>query len=270
MSIIQYIIQERHKIVKLVYFVKNQNFPAGEGFSPSRLVIFTKALSPLRLENGFKKGGKRMKKLIAVLLCVLMAFGSLPQTIAMAAGFPTGTTPGTAKTVGGYNKVVDTATVNGWEDYFSQSPLTTENAGGVWSDKSVFNQALDLKNAEGVTNQANAAYNNMKVGPDNFLVALSAIAANKEIVGYSTIPTDTMFILDVSQSMDNSQSIPTMVSAVNSAMHTLLSLNNHNRVGLVLYSGNDNTNEKANLGDATVLLPIARYTPVLMAIRPDI
>ncbi len=200
-----------------------------------------------------------MKRLIAILLCVLMAFGTLPQTIAIAAAGDTGVVgsmnPGEAA------KIVDPSTMHDWKNFFGKDFVNTENAGGVWSDKSVFETAEEYKAAQaaGANIVGNAEYNALTVDKENFLVALSNIAANKEIVGYSALPTDTIFILDLSQSMDNSRYVPNMVNAANNAIKTLMELNLHNRIGVVLYSGNPVTGN-SNLSHATVLLPLDRYT----------
>ena len=85
------------------------------------------------------------------------------------------------------------------------------------------------------------------------------MASNKEIVGYSAIPTDTVFILDLSQSMDNGQYVPSMVGAANAAIDELLKLNKHNRISVIVYSGRSTTGT-SNLEHATVLLPLERYT----------
>ncbi len=123
--------------------------------------------------------------------------------------------PVSAEPVDRYNASADLHTLDQWKNYFGQQTghaqnvaLTTEFAGGVWTDKSVFlPNELDAE-------LINARYNNtgitMQNKGDNFLVALSAIASNKQIKGYSTIPTDTVLVLDLSSSMryndDNSQS----------------------------------------------------------------
>jgi len=156
-----------------------------------------------------------------------------------------------------YSKVADTATLDGWKEFFgSSSPIkSTENAGGVWTDKSVF---ADNSAFTGLTD----AYNE-KIVPtvdnDSFLVALSAIASNKSIVGYSHIPTDTVLVLDISGSMgpDNNDAVSDLVLASNAAIEKLLTLNNNNRIGVVLYSA-----EYAQGNDEHyyTLLPIDRYT----------
>ncbi len=156
-----------------------------------------------------------------------------------------------------YDKVADISNLDGWKEFFGSEVTTTENAGGIWTDKSVFADSSafeNLKDAEG--NDITPT-----VKDDSFLVALSAIASNKSIVGYSHIPTDTVLVLDVSGSMGPvpsgfgvnpskyNDAVADLVLAANAAVHTLLNLNNNNRVGVVLYSDSD-----------SVFLPVDRYT----------
>lgn len=144
------------------------------------------------------------------------------------------------------SKVADPATVNAWKNHFSMTD--TGNAGGIWTDKSVFTDtAAYIAATDEVENAAAEAGLAMR-DPNNFLVALSAIASSKSIKGYSNIPTDTILVLDVSGSMANSDSDDDMVNAANMAIDTLLKLNEHNRVGVVLYSNSSVT-----------MLPLERY-----------
>ena len=196
---------------------------------------------------------KKIRKVIAVILCVMMVFGNFPMNISFAAE--------TAGIIGAGNPVTDAGTLNTWKGFFfgeNGEATNTLNAGGVWTDKSVFASAEAFRTAQEASGTGNAAYNNMSIGESNFLVALSAIASNKEIVGYSAIPTDTVFILDLSASM-SSEYVETMVDATNKAITDLMELNGHNRVSVVLYSGNS-VKGNSNLGHATVLLPLDRYT----------
>lgn len=178
------------------------------------------------------------KRLLAMLLCIIMVAAMLPTVIQ-------------AKTEG--NRTVDPSTADSWKDMFGTAKLDTEYAGGVWTDKSVFLDADEFASA------TNTKGEKVTVGEDNFLVALSALAATKEIKGYSTLPTDTVLVLDLSQSMDNSDSVPSMITAANSAIQQLLELNNYNRVGVVAYSGNPNFGSSA-ASTAQTLLPLGRYT----------
>lgn len=175
------------------------------------------------------------KRLLAMLLCIAMVAAYLPG---MAL---------TASAAEQVNKVADPATLDGWEKFFGPDVLNTEFAGGVWTDKSVFTDASAFN---GVTmDQANS-----------FLVAMSAIASSKKVEGQSKAPTDTMLVLDLSNSMDNIRAIPDMVDAANAAIDKLLGMNSYNRVGVVLYSGNSTTGN-ASSDTATVIMPLGRYTP---------
>lgn len=186
-----------------------------------------------------KRLGKKAQRVLAFILSIVLVLGVIPITAK-------------ADNSNGNGKVTDPSTLHDWENYFTED--STEFAGGVWTDKSVFENVNEFE-----TTLGNSAMNVEMKSEDNFLVALSALASNKEIVGYSTIPTDTMLILDVSQSMDSSRSIPQMVTSANEAMSNLLELNNNNRVGIVLYSGNtDFGTSRTSTG--IELLPLGRYT----------
>ena len=199
------------------------------------------------------------KRTVALLLCLAMLAAYLPGMVYHASA------------AGTDNRVADPHTLDQWQKYFGAMDgsyndvlLTTEFAGGVWTDKSVFT-AADLPNQLTGPN-----YNGKNIGVtdrgDNFVVALSAMASNKEVVGYSTIPTDTVFILDLSSSMrsndDNGGSaIDELVLATNNAIADLLELNKNNRIAVVLYAGNTSGEFNSNPGVTTVILPLDTYTP---------
>ncbi len=137
--------------------------------------------------------------------------------------------------------VADGSTADGWKDFFpiGTDNISTENAGGIWTDKSVF-----AGNAFGITKETD----------EDFLVALSAIGSNMSITGQTSVPTDTVLILDVSGSMDGSED--DLVSATNQSLQQLLS-NSESRVGIVLYSGTSASYTNPNAG--VVLLPLGHY-----------
>lgn len=157
--------------------------------------------------------------------------------------------------------VADTSTMDTWQNFFpTGSNLTTQNAGMVWTDKSVFTD-VPAGLPSDVTMTANQ--------DDNFLVALSVMASNKTIKGYSTIPTDTIFVLDLSSSMTRNgdmvngretSAIDDLVVATNAAITKLLALNEHNRVGVVLFAGNTNGDWQNRVSGTVTILPLARYT----------
>ncbi len=148
-----------------------------------------------------------------------------------------------------YKRVADDSTMDNWKKYFDLDNLDTVNAGGVGADKSVFTDT-----------SAFPASITMQDKDRNFLTAMSAIAANKEIVGYSSIPTDTVLVLDLSGSMTSAQAEDDLVNAANDAITRLLSINENNRVGVVLYSASSTAGTSTYSESVTRLLPIDRYT----------
>ncbi len=183
------------------------------------------------------KNNKLLQRIISLVVCLTVLLSCLP-VMALAAE---GDNPH-------YNRVADANTLNGWQKYFDLNNLNTANAGGVWTDKSVLTDATALNNS-GIV---------MLDNDRNFLTALSALAANKEVVGYSTVPTDTVLILDVSGSMNQDEG--DLVTATNNAITQLLSINKNNRVGVVLYSAANNNNSSSYSQSVTRLLPLGRYT----------
>ena len=176
------------------------------------------------------------KRVLAMLLSVVLVLSLIP-TVGVPARADDQPTMGIIKTE------VDDPTLDSWKNIFSPTDINTEHVGGIWTDKSVLtqNNLSALGNVPGLT-----------IGKDNFLVALSALAANSVIVGQGSKPTDTVFVLDVSGSMSTTE-LRSMVAATNNAIHTLLGgSNNQNRVGVVLYST-----------EASTLLPLDHYTPVV-------
>ncbi|MBQ4131937.1 MAG: VWA domain-containing protein [Clostridia bacterium] len=186
------------------------------------------------------KNRKRFtKQIMSFALCFAVILSCLPMSV-FAAEAATNTY---------YNRIVDVNTMDNWTKYFDINNLDTTNAGGVWTDKSVFTDA-------------SAFPDSVKMIDDdkNFLTALSALAANKEVVGYSTVPTDTVLVLDLSGSMEKSNSEDRLIDAANSAIKRLLDTNNNNRVGVVLYSASDSIGTSEYSESVTQILPIDRYT----------
>lgn len=186
--------------------------------------------------------GRRIdQRLLSLLLCLALIFGCIPMTAfaETARVVPAAVT----------NRVADPGTMNGWETYFGPNVMSTEFAGGVWTDKSVFTDADSFRAEITMDDPAN-----------NFIIALSAIAANQQIMGYSSAPVDVMLVLDLSGSMASDSKASAMVRAANEALESLLKQNNNNRVGVVFYSGNANTSQNATTSTATVILPLDRYT----------
>lgn len=205
-----------------------------------------------------------LQKVLSVLLCFAMVIVWLPGSVF------------TVEAVSEAARVTDPHTLDQWKLYFGPRTgdpngvtLSTEYAGGVWTDKSVFPMEADkipdqLKDAS-YTSTASTTSININDTGDNFLVSLSAMASNKEITGYATIPTDTVLILDMSSSMryndDGGQSaIDELVASANKAITELQELNKNNRVAVVLYAGNVNQSFSAADGTTQVILPLDTYT----------
>ncbi len=146
-------------------------------------------------------------------------------------------------------KLTDPSTMDNWKLYYGAGVNNTSMAGGVWTDKSVFTDASEFAESLGIT---------MRDPNSNFLIALSAIASNKSMTGYSNVPTDTMLVLDISGSMSE-ENVEAMVQSTNDAIKRLQEVNYYNRVGVVLYSGSS-TFSNSSTDTATVLLPLGRYS----------
>ena len=193
------------------------------------------------------------KRMIAMILCFAMIATYLPGMIYRA-------------NAASGNKTVDPATIHGWKQYFGSDVMSTEYTGGVWTDKSVFASFADYMSAEGVENFVGPngtavpreVMQMLATDPENFLIALSAITANKSIQGSASTPMDTVFVMDISGSMQGSNAVA-MVQATNEAIHTLLKQNSNNRVAVILYSGNHDYGNSATT-TASMLLPLASYT----------
>ncbi len=182
---------------------------------------------------------KNAKRFTSVLLCLALLLSWLPAVsiFAGAATNPAGT------------RITDGANLDGWKEFFPiEGDLFTKNAGGIWTDKSVFDSVPGQFPTD------------ITMANDSFLVSLSAIGSTKSVTGLTFAPTDTMLVLDISGSMNdnNNDVVFELVSAANNSIAALLGDNNYNRVGVVLYSGSssDNTNSSA----AQVILPLGRYT----------
>lgn len=196
------------------------------------------------------------QKVMALALTAILVIGMAPNVT-----LPVTAAEGDASlTVTG--KVADTQTLNNWQDYYGKNSLlpdgktpgiSTWKAGGVWTDKSVFADDYTFTSVDPDVPNVTLTLDD----ENDFLVSLSALASNKEVVGQSTAPTDTMLVLDVSGSMDDSDKAEAMVEAANRAIDALLKQNKNNRVGVMLYSGTRNDDGATA---TTLLLPLDHYT----------
>ena len=83
-----------------------------------------------------RKLGKKAQRILAFVLSIILVFSSLSLT-AMADASDTN------------GKVTDPSTIHDWKKYFRDE--TTEFAGGVWTDKSVFESVDEFETSLGNT-----------------------------------------------------------------------------------------------------------------------
>lgn len=171
------------------------------------------------------------RRLLALILSLSLLVGLMPvAAMAVGEGAGTGST------------VADTSTLTSWESVFGKNgALSTKDIGRIWTDKTV--------STNDVTLTGDIAPDGVRIEKEedaDFLVGLSALGSAAKITGETSIPTDTMIVLDVSPKMQSS--VDAMLTAANAALKSLLESNPNNRVGVVTY---DNT--------AAVILPLGTY-----------
>ncbi len=180
-----------------------------------------------------------LQRLIAMLLALVLTVGLLPRITVPAAADASGAMLNVNQ------KLADPSTMDDWVNYFGPDRLSTEFAGGVWTDKTVLASDDQFQHVS-------------LSDPNNFMVALTAIASNKEVAGHTSASSDTMLVLDVSQSMDQISAVPTMVEAANASIEKLQGMNKNNRIGVVLFSGSTQEGN-STAGTALTILPLDRY-----------
>lgn len=118
---------------------------------------------------------------------------------------------------------------------------STDYAGRVWTDKSVFTDSTTIDGA------SIAIADN-----EDFLVSFSALATSQSITGQTKAPLDVVFIIDLSNSMDeemdNGESrLYNTIVALNDSVEKLME-NEHARVAVAAYGST-----------AATLLPLGHY-----------
>lgn len=124
---------------------------------------------------------------------------------------------------------------------------STRYAGRVWTDKTVYTEDATFTGDVG----------NVTVQNDSdFLVAYSALATTQNITGKSSVPVDVVFVIDNSNSMDesvgggsNQSRLEATVEAVNASIATIMESHPDSRVAVVLYGSN-----------ARTLMPLGHYS----------
>ena len=187
---------------------------------------------------------KFSKKVLSVFLCVALIMSYLPFTVmADSSGYKGGAG----------NKISDLDTSAKYSESLGDN-ASTEYAGRIWTDKSVYTDDITFDVFGGGT--STIKLNENKNGED-FLIAYSALATSESISGSTQAPADVVLIIDISGSMSNIDSnmdngksrIYNTVQATNNAIDELMKLNPYTRVAVVAFSSN-----------AQVLLPLDRYS----------
>lgn len=188
------------------------------------------------------------KQLLGIVLCFAMMLNIMSMTFVLSSAADEYQYKGGAGT-----KVSDLDTSTKYSLSLGDN-ASTEYAGRVWTDKSVYTSDVSFDVFGGGTSTVKLNENN---NGEDFLIAYSALATAQSVSGQAQAPVDVVLILDVSGSMSNAESnmdngksrIYNTVQAANATIDELMALNPYTRVAVVAFSS-----------DAQVLLPLDRYT----------
>lgn len=166
--------------------------------------------------------------ILAVLIVVALAVGLMPNEQVYAA-----------------EKTSDGNTTGSYTQNLGDNS-STRYAGRVWTDKTVYTEDATF------SGESNATVKN----DSYFLVAYSALATTQNITGKSSVPVDVVFVIDNSNSMDDSvgggsrqSRLGATVEAVNTSIATIMESHPDSRVAVVLYGSN-----------ARTLMPLGHYS----------
>ena len=166
---------------------------------------------------------------LAVLLVVALAVGLMPNEQVYAA-----------------ERTSDGNTTGSYAQNLGDNS-STRYAGRVWTDKTVYTEDATFTGDVGDVTVQNDS---------DFLVAYSALATTQNITGKSSVPVDVVFVIDHSNSMDNSvgggsgqDRLEATVEAVNTSIKTIMDSHPDSRIAVVTYD------DRAN-----VLLPLDHYS----------
>ena len=162
----------------------------------------------------FQKLGASM---VAIALVIAMTVGVVPAEVAAAKTSDLGTTSKFTESLG--------------------DNVSTEYAGRIWTDKSVFAEGATFTSFGGESTP-------IEKKSGDFLVSYSALATSQSVSGKQQAPIDVVFVIDLSGSMvraenvmDNGQSrLYNMVQALNASVKKLVTLNEHVRIGVIGYN----------------------------------
>lgn len=198
---------------------------------------------------------KTFKSVLTLVLVFMLVFETIAPTAFSVLGVSA------ADYIGGNGTVSDLDTSTKYTLSLGDN-ASTEYAGRVWTDKSVYTGDATFETFGG----GSVTVNLDEQKGEDFLVAYSALATSESVSGQAKAPVDVVLILDISGSMSNSDSnmdngysrIYNSVQAVNNAIDTLMDMNEHTRVAVVAFSST-----------AQTLLPLGRYETTTTVERGD-
>lgn len=165
---------------------------------------------------------------LAVLIVVALAIGLMPNEQVYAA-----------------EKTSDGNTTGSYAQNLGDNS-STRYAGRVWTDKTVYTGNATFTGDADVTVENDS----------DFLVAYSALATTQNVTGKSSVPVDVVFVIDNSNSMDDSvgggsgqSRLEATVEAVNTSIETIMDSHPDSRVAVVLYGSSAHT-----------LMPLGHYS----------
>jgi len=183
-----------------------------------------------------------LKSVVATLLALVMIFGVVETGMFS-------TVKAITAVAGTVNAIVDLDTSAKHTESLGDN-ASTEYSGRLWTDKSVYSNDVTFVTFGGGNSTIN------KNDDEDFLIAYSALGTSKAVSGETHAPVDVVLIIDISGSMSNSDSrmdnglsrIANTVTAVNTSIDKLMSMNDYTRVAVVVFSDT-----------ATTLLPLDHY-----------
>ena len=144
-----------------------------------------------------------------------------------------------------------------------------ENGSLVVENGKVVKNEFTVEEAEVPGYTSESKYENGKYTFTNTAKGIVKVTTHSTTETTDTVPVDVVLVLDVSGSMlenngtdhEPRTKAEDMVSAVNSAISTIMAKNPNNRVSVVAFSSTNKRNDKDNYAytNTTVLLPLAHY-----------
>lgn len=147
------------------------------------------------------------------------------------------------------------------------SSSSTRYNGRVWVDKSVSADQSISFTGSNLTGGSVTVQND-----SDFLVTYSALATSTQIMGESQVPVDVVFVIDNSNSMDDSVGggsqqtrLEATVEAVNASIGQVMDSHPDSRVAVVIYGGQAETllplGHYERMGDGSYITLSSRYIP---------